>query len=149
MKFKIPVVKYKRFTLIDWVTYLGIVSTLALMLMYATGCATTFTKVEDPKECCHRLSLHNQEMGKFTRYCKLALYIKQSNLKDKKVMDIAEQGVRICKFVLGVDQDHQLMSVEDPNDEEALKVRSYIYKKESFWLKTLPCDPAETFCEEF
>ena len=141
--------KNKKLNLVDWVTILGILSSAALVLMYSTGCATTLTKVEDPKECCHRLSLHNQEMGKFTRYCKLALYIKQSNLKDKKVMDIAEQGVRICKFVLGVDQDHQLMSVEEPNDEKALKVRSYIYKKESFGLKTLPCDPAETFCEEF
>ena len=141
--------KNKKLNLVDWVTILGILSSAALVLMYSTGCATTLTKVEDPKECCHRLSLHNQEMGKFTRYCKLALYIKQSNLKDKKVMDIAEQGVRICKFVLGVDQDGRRISKKKPNDEKALKVRSYIYEKESFWLKTLPCDPAETFCEEF
>ena len=88
--------KNKKLNLVDWVTIIGILSSAALIIMFATGCATTLTKVEDPKECCHRLSLHNQEMGKFTRYCKLALYIKQSNLKDKKVMDIAEQGVRIC-----------------------------------------------------
>ena len=76
-----------------------------IFLMVATvtifaGCAST--EVKDPKQCCQRLSLHNQEMSKFTRYCKFALYIKQSGLKDKKVRDLAEQGVRICKFVLGV-----------------------------------------------
>jgi len=47
-----------------------------------------------------------------------------------------------------VDDDHELMSLEDP-EKNPLKVRSYIYEKESFWMKELPCDPAETFCEEF
>ena len=149
MKFKIPVVKHKRFTLIDWVTILGIISTAALVFILGSGCATTFTKVEDPRECCKRLSLHNKEMAKFTRYCKVALFIKQSELKDKKVRDIAEQGVRICKYVLTVSNDHELMSLNEDPEKNPLKVRSYIYKKESFWMRELPCDPAETFCEEF
>ena len=89
-------------------------------------------------------------MGKFTRYCKLALYIKQSTLKDKKVKDIAEQGVRICKFVLGVNSDQQLLTINEPNDDMQ-RVRNLIFEKDggTFWRQTLPCDPDEYTCEEF
>ena len=113
-----------------------------------TGCAST--QVKDPKECCHKLSLHNEEMGKFVRYCKHALYVKQSDLKDAKVMDIAQQGVRICKFVLGVEDDQQLLSINEPSDD-MYKVRTYIFENDGqgFWPATLPCDPNEFSCEEF
>ena len=124
-----------------------------IFLMVATvtifaGCATK--QIKDPRQCCQRLSLHNDQMGKFTRYCKLALYIKQSTLKDKKVKDIAEQGVRICKFVLGVNSDQQLLTINEPNDDMQ-RVRNLIFEKDggTFWRQTLPCDPDEYTCEEF
>ena len=121
---------------------------MVAMVTIFSGCAST--QVKDPKECCSKLSLHNQEMGKFARYCKLALFIKRSSIKDKKVMDIAHQGVRICKFVLGVESDYQLQTINEANDS-MYKVRSYILENDgsTFWRQTLPCDPDEYTCEEF
>ena len=37
---------------------------MVAMVTIFSGCAST--QVKDPKECCSKLSLHNQEMGKFT-----------------------------------------------------------------------------------
>ena len=119
-------------------------------ILLTTACA--HTTVPDPKKCCQRLSLHNQEMGTFTRYCKVALFLHRSNVvPDKKVKQAASQAVNVCKFVFAVQSEDELLSVSDLN-EGYHKVRYYITprtKKDTFWRETLPCDPSEPSCEEF
>ena len=113
-----------------------------------TGCV--HATVPDPKQCCQRLSLQAHEMEKFTRYCKVALFLhKGDTIKDKKVKDLSGRAVNVCKFVFGVTSEEQLLSISDLN-EGYHKVRHYIIKpSDSFWRYSLPCDPAEAACEEF
>ena len=121
---------------------------IILASLLVTACAHTITP--DPKKCCERLSLHQQEMEKFTRYCKVALFLYRGNtINDKKVKDLSGRAVNVCKFVFGVKPEEQLLSVVDLN-EGYHKVRHYIIKpSDSFWRHSLPCDPAEATCEEF
>ena len=121
---------------------------IILASLLLTGCA--HTTAPDPKKCCQRLSLHQQEMEKFTRYCKVALFLHRVNtINDKKVKDLSGRAGNVCKFVFGVQTEEQLLSVADLN-EGYHKVRHYIIKPEdSFWRRSLPCDPAEATCEEF
>ena len=121
---------------------------IILLTMLATSCV--HTTVPDPKQCCERLSLHNQEMEKFTRYCKVALFLHRGNtINDKKVKDLSKRAVNVCMFVFGTQTEEQLLSIADLN-EGYHKVRHYIIKpSDTFWRHTLPCDPAEATCEEF
>ena len=121
---------------------------IILASLLLTACA--HTTAPDPKKCCQRLSLHQQEMEKFTRYCKVALFLHRGNtINDKKVKDLSSRAVNVCKFVFNVQTEEQLLSVADLN-EGYHKVRHYIIKPEdSFWRHSLPCDPAEATCEEF
>ncbi len=139
----------KKFNLIDAVTLVGIISSILLILMFGSGCA--HTGVTDPKKCCERVSLHNQEMEKFTRYCKVALFLRRGDtINDKKVKELSQRAVNVCKFVFGVETDDQLLSVSDLN-QGWHKVRHYIIlpDENGFWPRTLPCDPEEYSCEEF
>ena len=122
------------------------------IIILLTGLTTScvHTLVPDPKQCCQRLSLHQQEMEKFTRYCKVALFLHRGNtINDKKVKDLSGRAVNVCMFVFGVRTEEQLLSIADLN-EGYHKVRHYIIKPgDSFWRHSLPCDPAESTCEEF
>tara|TARA_Y100001938_G_C7778435_1_gene276738 strand:+ start:158 stop:535 length:378 start_codon:yes stop_codon:yes gene_type:complete len=117
-------------------------------IMTMMACAHTTTP--DPNQCCQRLSLHNQEMEKFTRYCKVALFLHRGNtIKDKKVKDLSKRAVNVCMFVFGAQTEQQLVSMSDLN-EGYHKVRHYIILPEdSFWQRSLPCDPDQPACEEF
>ena len=112
--------------------------------------ACVHTTVPDPKQCCQRVSLHNQEMEKFTRYCKVALFLHRGNtIRDKKVKELSGRAVNVCKFVFGVNSEEQLLSISDLN-EGYHKVRHYIISPgDTFWRPSLPCDPDEPTCEEF
>ena len=115
-----------RFTTIEWVTVVGIVSSLLLLLLAASGCA--HSKQPDPRNCCERLSFHNQEMRKFNRYCKVALFMHRSPaLNDPKIKENVKTAVDICKFVFMTDNEEQLVSTVEQNDKVApYKVRQYI-----------------------
>tara|TARA_Y100000592_G_scaffold100962_1_gene184101 strand:+ start:3930 stop:4367 length:438 start_codon:yes stop_codon:yes gene_type:complete len=120
-------------------------------IIMVTACA--HSTVPDPKQCCQRLSLHEQEMGKFTRYCKVALFLHRGDaVPDKKIKQAAKQAVNICKFVFGVESEDQLLSVSDLN-QGYHKVRHYISpspnNNKTFWRESLPCDPDQPSCEEF
>ena len=121
---------------------------IILTSMLMTACA--HTGAPDPKQCCERLSLHQQEMEKFTRYCKVALFLHRGNtINDKKVKELSKRAVNVCMFVFGAQSEEQLVSISDLN-EGYHKVRHYIILPEdSFWRHSLPCDPAEAACEEF
>jgi len=138
----------KKFNLFDVVTFMGIVSSIILILMYGAGCAHNVSV--DTRECCQRLSLQTEEMSKFTRYCKVALFLSKSTVIDKKVKRAGADAVKVCKFVFNVESDQDLIAAGDL--QEYHRVRSYIIldpDKQGFWRETLDCDPAELSCEEF
>jgi len=143
----------KKFTLIDMVTMLGMAATLLLMLVYATGCSMKFYKTpKDVRQCCERVSAHTQEMEKFARYCKVAVFLATSeNTKavGSGVRKSARQAADVCKFVFRVETDEELVSAGDA--QEYYKVRSYIFTDPDLnggWIHP-DCDPAEIHCEEF
>ena len=129
-----------------------VLATTALIsaLLFTSGCATTLPT--NTAECCQRLSLQQQQMSTFNRYCKVALFLSKSSNKSvgKVVQKNATAAVKVCKFVFDVDTDEELVAAGD--EQEYHRVRSYIIKPgelDNGWRKTLPCDPAEYACEEF
>ena len=142
--------KMKKLKDVDLVAVTFIILGLLAMFAPLAGCHHNLYKSsEDPRECCQRLSLHQKEMKRFDRYCRVALFIYNSDLKDKKAKGIAKEAVRVCKYVFRVQSDEELLSVGEL-EREYNKVRHYIVKpKDTFWRETLPCDPAEYTCEEF
>jgi hypothetical protein len=142
---------------VDFIAIVFIVLALIALLVPLAGCNHGFylqghkiAKANDPRQCCQRLSLHQKEMEKFTRYCKVALFLHRGDtINDKKVKELSHRAVNVCKFVFGVQTEEQLLSVSDLN-EGYHKVRHYIIKPDDvFWRHSLPCDPAEPACEEF
>ena len=135
---------------IDLVALVFIILGLLAVFAPLAGCSHTPDQAaNDARECRQRLSLHNKEMQKFDRYCRVALFIHNSDLKDVKVKQAAKEAVRICKYVFRVQTDEELLSVGEL-EREYNKVRHYIIKPgDNFWRETLPCDPAEYTCEEF
>jgi len=119
-------------------------------LIFAIGCTHTQTP-EDTRKCCERVSVVNDEMQKFNRYCKVALFLNRSNtIDDEKVKKNVQTAIDVCKFVFRTDSDADLMSQVEINDMGHRKVRYYIIDSETmFWSESLPCDPAEFSCEEF
>ena len=134
------------------ITYLGILACIALLL--SGGCSLKFSKksAEDVRQCCDRVSAHTQEMEKFNRYCKVALFLATSkNLKavGAGVRKGARDAVEVCKFVFNVETDDELVSAAD--EQDYYKVRSYIIRDpdgNGGWFHP-QCDPAEIHCEEF
>tara|TARA_A100001515_G_C4526645_1_gene195411 strand:- start:235 stop:612 length:378 start_codon:yes stop_codon:yes gene_type:complete len=122
---------------------------IILTSLMMTACA--HTDVSDTKQCCKRLSLHQEQMSTFNRYCKVALFLSKSSHKSvgKVVQKNAAAAVKVCKFVFDVDTDEELVAAGD--EQEYYRVRSYIIPSPDVngWRKTLPCDPAEYTCEEF
>jgi hypothetical protein len=124
-----------------------------IILVFATlalGCTHVQTS-EDVKKCCQRLSLHDKEMEKFNRYCKVAVFLSRSNtIDDANVMKNVKTAVDVCKFVFQTDSESDLMTQVELNDMGHRKVRYYIIDSETmFWSDSLPCDPAQFACEEF
>jgi hypothetical protein len=143
----------KKFKTYEAVTYLGIAATLLLVLMFLSGCSMKLYKQSpaDTRRCCERVSLLDKEMDKFNRYCKVAVFLaKSENNKDvgSGVKKAARQAVDVCKFVLNVPTDEELISTGDERDY--YRVRSYIIKdtEDPYWIR-MQCDPAEIHCEEF
>jgi len=143
----------KKFNLIDIVTIVGITTSILLVLMFSTGCSMKFYKTpEDVRQCCERVSLHQKEMAQFTRYCKVALFLANSENKKEVGSGVrkgARDAVNVCKFVFGVNSDEDLLAAGD--EQDYYKVRSYIYTKQdpSGGWHPPQCDPAEIHCEEF
>ena len=153
----------KRFTMVEWVTFVGIGASLLLMMLAASGCSMKFYKApKDVRQCCERVSAHAKEMEKFGRYCKVAVFLANSeNTKavGAGVRKAARQAVGVCKFVFRVETDEQLVSAGDSQDY--YQALFYILDgtkgsekpakaEERFeWMNPLPCDPNEFACEEF
>jgi hypothetical protein len=119
-------------------------------LIFTSGCATT--PPLDSRQCCKRLSLQQEQMSTFNRYCKVALFLSKSSHKSvgKVVQKNASAAVKVCKFVFSVETDEELVTAGD--EQEYYRVRSYIITPDEHsrgWRKILDCDPAEYACEEF
>ncbi len=143
----------KNLTTHEVITYLGIASSILLVLMLVSGCSMKFYKTpKDVRQCCERVSAHTEEMEKFNRYCKVALFLANSeNSKEvgSGVRKGARDAVNVCKFVFGVKTDDELVTAGD--EQEYYRVRSYILKEPDLnhgWIRP-NCDPAEIHCEEF
>jgi hypothetical protein len=146
----------KRFTMVEWVTFVGIGSSL-LLLMFASGCASTDT-IPKKKGCCERLDVRMKQMEKYSRLCKVMVFAEGINKFDKNKKDI-QQGIALCKFVFGVDNKKALLTVGP--DEDFYQARFYILdgtkrtekpakaEGQMDWMDPLPCDPDEFACEEF
>ena len=144
----------KKLNLMDVITLVGIVASVVLLLLFASGCSMKFYKnsPDDVRKCCERVNAHVEEMAKFNRYCKVAVFL--ANSKNTKAVGAgvrkgAQDAVKVCKFVFGVETDQDLISAGD--QQEYYRVRSYIITEpdpNGFWIQP-NCDPAEIHCEEF
>ena len=144
----------KKYNQNDVITLLGIVATILVILTYATGCSMKLYKnsPSDVRKCCDRVNAHTKEMDKFNRYCKVALFLANSENKKEVGTGIrkgARDAVNICKFVFDVDTDEELLAAGDRQDY--YKVRTYILPIDPASVGWNPpqCDPAEIHCEEF
>jgi len=91
-------------------------------------------------------------MDTFNRYCKVALFLAQSENKKEVgsgVRKKARDAVNICKFVFDVETDDELVVAGDQQDY--YKVRSYLVPDpfENGGWNHPDCDPSEMGCEEF
>jgi hypothetical protein len=91
-------------------------------------------------------------MDKFNRYCKVALFLANSE-NEKEVgtgiKKVARDGVNVCKFVFGVETDQDLLAAGDMQDY--YKIRHYIISSPDTPNGWDPpnCNPTEVHCEEF
>ncbi len=136
-----------RFNKLDVAILLGIAVITAII--FSAGCATT--PLVDSKKCCERLSLHQEQMSTFNRYCKVALFLSKSAHKSvgKVVQKNAASAVKVCKFVFNVETDEELVAAGD--QQEYYRVKSYIMLPSDppGWREKLDCDPQQPSCEEF
>ena len=144
----------KKLNTYEIVSYVGIAASLLLVLMFASSCSMKLYKNSpvDVRKCCDRVNAYNDEMDKFNRYCKVALFLANSE-NEKEVGSGIRKGARdavnVCKFVFGVETDEDLLAAGDALDY--YKVRSYIITDPDAnggWIHP-NCDPAEIHCEEF
>ena len=131
---------------------IALIATVACLgLVFLAGCAH-HPSPADVRQCCDRVSAHTQEMEKFNRYCKVALFLATSkNLKavGAGIRKGARDAVEVCKFVFNVETDDDLLAAAD--EQDYYKVRSYIIRDpdgNGGWFHP-QCDPAEIHCEEF
>lgn len=121
----------------------------SIVLSY--GCVHTQTP-EDTRKCCQRVSMLDEEMEKFSRYCKLAIFLDRSKyVGDVKVKSGVRAAIDVCKFVFQTDSESDLLTMVELNNKEYNKVRHYIIdslEDEPFWMR-VGCDPIEAECEEF
>jgi len=142
----------KKFNTIEVVTFVGILTCLVLLL--TAGCSMKLARnsAADVRKCCDRVSAHTKEMDKFNRYCKVALFLANSENKKEVGSGVrkgARDAVNICKFVFDVETDEDLLAAGD--EQDYYKVRSYIIKSpdgNGGWIHP-QCDPADMHCEEF
>jgi len=153
----------KKPNLLDALTLVGL--TLLFMLpFFLAGCSMKYvpTSAADVRNCCQRLSTHEAEMAKFNRYCKVALFLANSENKKEVGSGVrkgARDAVNICKFVFNVNTDAELVAAGDEQEHyrsisptEKHQVAEHLLIKDgppNDWQQPLDCDPNEPTCEEF
>ena len=137
----------KKFNTIDAITLGGIITSILIILLAASGCALHAKVYTDHnKACCERLDVRLAEMEEFNRYCMMMVFADRKE-KDPKVLEDIKRRVNLCKFVFGVPRDQDLMShLEHKNTNGANPWRQVYH---DFWNPPVSCDPSEIHCEEF
>ena len=141
---------FKNYTLIDWVTVVGIVASLLLVGIHASGCAL-HAKVYTAKAkgCCDRLDVRTKEMDEFNRYCMMMVFADRKET-DEKILKDVKHRVELCKFVFGVTANDDLLSLSKDKAKHFDKVRSYtVPLRSGAWHPPIGCDPHDIHCEEF
>ena len=128
-----------------------LIAIIIFSALVVAGCAHNQSPA-DTRKCCERVSAHGLEMDTFNRYCKVALFLAQSENKKEVgsgVRKKARDAVNICKFVFNVETDDELVVAGDQQDY--YKVRSYLAPDpfENGGWNHPDCDPSEMGCEEF
>jgi hypothetical protein len=136
----------KKLTFVEFVTLLGIVSSLLLVLMYATGCAVRAKVYTNQEACCERLDVRMKEMEEFNRYCMMMVFADRKE-GDPKVKEDIQRRLNLCKYVFGVPRDQDLMSHLENKEMTGVNAWRQVYH--DFWNPPISCDPAEIHCEEF
>jgi hypothetical protein len=140
---------FKNYTLIDWVTMLGIAASILLLLTFASACALHAKVYTDKSNevCCERLDTRLLEMEEFNRYCMMMVFADRKET-DPKVREDIKRRVNLCKFVFGVPRDQDLMShLESYTPVKGKDAWRRVYY--DFWNPPISCDPSEIHCEEF
>ena len=137
---------YKKFTMIEWVTLGGIVTSLLIMMLAVSGCAVRAKVYTNKEACCERLDVRMKEMEEFNRYCMMMVFADR-NEGNPKIKEDIQRRLNLCKYVFGVPRDQDLMShlqTRDVNPHSAWRV---VYN--DFWNHPISCSPDEIHCEEF
>ena len=138
---------YKKFTMIEWVTFGGIVTSLLIMMLAASGCAVRAKVYTNKEACCERLDVRMKEMEEFNRYCMMMVFADRKE-EDPKVKEDIQRRLDLCKYVFGVPRDQDLMShLESNTPVKGNDAWRQVYH--DFWNHPISCDPSEIHCEEF
>ena len=137
---------FKNYTFIEWVSFIGIVSSLLLVLLAASGCAVRAKVYTNQESCCERLDVRLKEMEEFNRYCMMMVFADR-NEGNPKVKEDIQRRLNLCKFVFGVPRDQDLMSHLQNLDTGPHNAWRQVYH--DFWNPPVSCDPREIHCEEF
>ena len=135
---------FKNYTFIEWVSFIGIVSSLLLVLLAASGCAVRAKVYTNQESCCERLDVRLKEMEEFNRYCMMMVFADRN--EDNPKEDI-QRRLNLCKFVFGVPRDQDLMSHLQNMEVRPHSAWRQVYN--DFWNHPVSCDPSEVHCEEF
>ena len=136
----------KKLTFVEFVTLLGIASSLLLVLMYATGCAVRAKVYTNQEACCERLDVRMKEMEEFNRYCMMMVFADRKE-EDPKVKEDIQRRLNLCKYVFGVPRDQDLMSHLENREMTGVNAWRQVYH--DFWNPPISCNPSEIHCEEF
>ena len=137
---------FKNYTFIEWVSFIGIVSSLLLVLLAASGCAVRAKVYTNQESCCERLDVRLKEMEEFNRYCMMMVFADR-NEDNPKVKEDIQRRLNLCKFVFGVPRDQDLMSHLQNMEVRPHSAWRQVYN--DFWNHPVSCDPSEVHCEEF
>ena len=135
----------KKMNTVELVTLVGIIASVLVLLLAASGCALHAKVYTDQNEvCCERLDTRLAEMEEFNRYCMMMVFADRKETDPKTLHDI-KRRVNLCKFVFGVPRDQDLMShLENRTIQQPWR---QVYH--DFWNPPVSCNPDEIHCEEF
>ena len=136
----------KKFTTVEWVTFVGIGASLLLLMLASSGCAVRAKVYTNQDACCERLDVRMKEMEEFNRYCMMMVFADR-NEGNPKVKEDIKRRLNLCKFVFGVPRDQDLMSHLQTMDVQPHSAWREVYN--DFWNHPVSCDPSEIHCEEF
>jgi len=137
----------KKLDMSTVITILGVVSSLAVILLGSSCALHAKVYTKNNEACCERLDTRLTEMEEFNRYCMMMVFADRKET-DPKVKEDIQRRINLCKYVFGVPRDQDLMShLESNTPVSGNDAWRRVYY--DFWNPPISCDPAEIHCEEF